>query len=99
MLYLSIIGFAEADDANAVSRLGETKDVQPSAKTPERDISKFAIFLPCVNLDVRSFKFELSGKLERKAALPDIPLVLARIETYARSQIVCTVCLWRNSFG
>jgi len=46
VLYLSIICFAEADDANAIGCFREAEDMQATLETAERDIAYFAVFVP-----------------------------------------------------
>lgn len=81
MFYLSFIRLAEADDTNSLRCFREAQDMQPSVQTTERDITRFAIFLPCVSLDVRILEIELGGEFKRQIAFADVPLVLARIES------------------
>lgn len=43
-------------------------------------MARFAIFPPCVSVDVRILEIELRGKLKRQVAFADVLLVFARIE-------------------
>jgi hypothetical protein len=87
VLYLTIVGLAKADDANAIRCFRETQDVKSPAEISERDIAGLSIGFPPVNVDLRSLEIELHGALERQTTFADVAFVLARIEADAHRKL------------
>ena len=87
VLYLSIVGFAQADDAYAVVRFRKTQNMQPTVKPAKRDVPRLAIFTSGVGLDVRSLELELRCPFEWQTALTNVSLVLVRIESDAHIKL------------
>ena len=95
--YLSIIGLAKTDDANAIRRFREAQNMQSSEQIAQRNITRFAIFVPRICLDTRILKIKFRRRLKRQIPLANVALVLGRVKSDARSYIVCTIKLVSKS--
>ena len=54
--------------------------MQPAVQVAQRDVTSFAICLPGIRKDQRSIEIDFSRALEREPTLPDVSLVLDRVE-------------------
>jgi hypothetical protein len=79
-VYLACVGLAEADDTNAISRLGEAHHVDSIAKQTDRNDSRLGVALALIDPEERRLEREVCGLLTREAAEPDVSLVLGWIE-------------------
>jgi hypothetical protein len=71
--HLSCISFSEADEANTVRGFSKTKDMPTNAEHANSDIAHFAIVLPLVYGIQGGLEVKLGGRIERKAAVTNVP--------------------------
>jgi hypothetical protein len=79
-IYLARVGFAKADDANALFDLREAEHVQARPKMTQRYITRLPVLSPIIDEDERSLEVKVDGRFERKAATANVQLILDWIE-------------------
>jgi hypothetical protein len=89
--YLTRVGLAKADDADAISCLGEAQNVQAPMKEAKGNIASLAVVDALVYIRPRGLEVEIFRLIKRQVAFFDVALIFGRVIGDMHSLIVCTI--------